>query len=147
MFTLLLKTYIYYGTQVTPQYIQNRLWYKNIDSKTRDLLRHDYRWFYVTEPDLGYAFSYIVRNETPELFEARWSILRYNKWIVFNIHWFQPDKMKNKRSRKTRTVGRLLVSHTTQSNKEKTVRLYKRLNLITKYSTYPLFTKDKRYAF
>ena len=147
MFTLLLKTYIYYGTQVTPQYIQNKLWYKTVEAKTRDLLRHDYRWFYVTEPDLGYAFSYIVRNESPELFEAKWSILRFNKWIIFNIHWFQPDKMRNKRSRKTKTVGRLLVSHPTEPLNSKHVKLYKRLTLLTRLGLNNATSKKPTYVF
>ena len=132
MFSTFLKIYIHYGCDTPPKFFQDKLWYKKTFDDTKMKLYRDNRWFHVIEAELNYDYYYIIRNEHTETFESRWVILRYNKWFVVSISWFQPDKTLNKRKKLTRTMKHILTSHPTTTLSDKKTRTLSRFSSILK---------------
>ena len=110
LFLLLLKTYLKYGAETPMNFIKNLYWYKLTNRQNTNPMKLNHRWYTVLEEELGYSHSYIIRLETPEIFESQWTVLRFNKWIIITIQWFQPDKKKNKLLKQTRVKGHLFVT-------------------------------------
>ena len=118
MFTTLIKTYVYYGAEAPPRFLQDKMWYKRSNLLIENWLPYENRWYTKVEIDLGYTVAYILRRESPEIFETRWNILRFNKWVVFNVRWLQPNKTKKKNEIKPwRRVSRSM-----QRNQKQTLR-------------------------
>ena len=147
MFSTILKTYIHYGSDTPPKFVQDPLWYKNPTDNTKMKLHRDNRWFYVVEKDLGYSFSYIIRNEGSETFESRWVVLRFNKWCVISVSWFQPDKLFNKRRRKSQIVNHLLVTDKLLPLQKKKSRVYVRFLSSLRHHLPQLLETKESYLF
>lgn len=145
--TLLLRTYLYYGTETTPNFWQDPFWHKSSNYSYKSELHYDCRWFIKHELDLGYSIAYVIRNESAESFEARWTILRFNKWFVISASWFQPDKLKNKRRRKSKIVHQMVTTFPPKSSNYKQKFLLIRLNNLLKKNISKTTISSDKYVF
>lgn len=147
MLSLALQTYIYYGVEIPPKFLQDPFFYKKENYTVSSDLLYDYRWFTVVEEDLGYSFSYIIRNDGAEIFETRWTILRFQKWFIINVSWFQPDKLKNKRLRKSQIFNKLVVSRQHSQEHARSVRSWARISTLAREQTLKSLHKHPTYVF
>lgn len=147
MMSVLLKTYIHYGSRNPPRFWQDQYWHKTKNYTSKCDLHHDNRWFVKHEIDLGYSVAYIMRNEGPELFEARWNILRFNRWFVINVSWFQPDKTKNKRKKRSNVFHQLVTSYNPKSQFYKNKRLLIRFNTLITTQLLKTSSRSSSYIF
>ena len=147
MFTTLLKIYLHYGAETPAVFWQDPFWYKLKNYSAYDELHYDCRWFVKHEVDLGYSISYVIRNEGPETFETRWTIMRFNNWIVINVSWFQPDKLKNKRRRRSNVVHQFIVDSKLKPSVFKKTRLFARLTNNIQHTLTAKLTPNTRYLF
>ena len=92
----------------------------------------DYRRFTVYEEGLNYSYSFRLRKEAPETFESKWVLLRFNRWLIISVSWFQPDKYVKKRKKKTRTFNRLMILGEAVASTSKTERTLLRLTTLSK---------------
>lgn len=109
VFMAVAKTFIGYGVEPEIYMYYNRYWYKPSFGPRPEYWGHpDYRYFTVVEDELGYTLRFRLRREMKETFQSRWVLLRFSGWYVIVVHWFQPDKEKNSRNRRTHNRPALL---------------------------------------
>ena len=144
---LLLKTYLHYGTETPLNFLQNHYWYSTPRVEQNDLKTKDYRWYSVFEQDLGYSYNYIVRTETPEFFESYWTILRFNRWLIVSVQWFQPNKTKITTKKRLKTTPHLFVVTPTQSNDDSHQRLLVRTANLLLHKNYTNISQYTKYSF
>lgn len=104
VFTDLIQTYLAYGSDAQTSAFWNSFWYKTSAIPVTPNLKSYYRWLTVHNEGLKMTSTYRLRLRGEELFQTRVSILRLSSWWVVNLYWFQPDKDKNKRSRRAALV-------------------------------------------
>ena len=146
-FTTLLKIYLRYGAETPAVLWQDPLWYKSSTYTAFDELHYDCRWFVKHEIDLGYSIAYIIRNESSETFESRWTVLRFNQWFIINVSWFQPDKLKNKRKKRSTVVRQFLLGTSNKSRTHNRTKTVSRFYNTVRYSLYSKTLPQSTYLF
>ena len=147
MFTTLIKTYVYYGAEAPPRFLQDKMWYKRSNLLIENWLPYENRWYTKVEIDLGYTVAYILRRESPEIFETRWNILRFNKWVVFNVRWLQPNKTKKKKRNKALTSGFTVNAKKSKTDTSKMSRIISRFSSSLKYTNFKSTCNKEDYIF
>lgn len=130
MFSLLLKTYIDFGGHPRVSSHRNPFWCATSRFVQNDLPSKDYRWVTIHERELNYFLRFRLRLEAVEKFQSTWTILRFNSYVVINASWFQPDKQKNKRSRKSQVFKRILPVPTPLDSSKRSVRTLSRVSAL-----------------
>lgn len=102
LFTTLVQLYLAYGTSYGSTFFRRAFWYKTATPTPQTKLEIYYRWITTRGREAHEVATARLRLSTAENFQTRVSVLRLNSWFVINIYWFQPDKLKNKRSKRTR---------------------------------------------
>ena len=95
---LLLETYLTYGSSVQTTLFWNPYWFKTTKYVKSPLFLKYYRWATI-QNKVFYTFTnYRFRLMGEHLMRARFSILRFNAWIILNFFWFQPNKSQKRRA-------------------------------------------------
>lgn len=136
-----------YGAHPARYWVYNKYWFDVSSIVAVDYDSRDYRRFTFTEEHFKYTYRFQYRIESPEVFESKWIILRYNKWIVISVSWFQPDKGVKKRQKKTRTFNRIMLNSNRGSHFAKTSKLFRRLATISNHLSSKGLATSKNYAF
>ena len=103
IFTDLVQLYLIYGTAYSSTFFRHTFWYKSSTTPPSLQLETYYRWVTTRGREAHEVATARLRLTTAEMFQTRVSILRLNSWFIINIYWFQPDKLKNKRAKRSRT--------------------------------------------
>jgi len=98
----LVQLYIQYGTVRSSVFSQKWFWYKTSPQPTYLSIYRYYRWVTSEGRDPSESYTTSVRLAASEVFQTRVSVLRFDSWILINIYWFQPDKQRNKRAKRSR---------------------------------------------
>ena len=106
--SLLLDLYLNYGLTFKTNPFIHEYWYKKFSKKIRtyDQAKKNakfFRRFYYTNANLSIEHSYLIRHKTGEYFPMRHWVMKYGGWIILQVHWFKPlkikyDKTKHKKS-------------------------------------------------
>ena len=95
---LLLETYLTYGSSVQTTLFWNSYWFKTTQYLKSTLFLRYYRWATI-QNKVFYTFTnYRFRLTGEHLMRARFSLLRFNSWIILNFLWFQPNKSQKRRA-------------------------------------------------
>lgn len=105
LFTTLVQLYLAYGTVYGSIFFQNLFWYKSTNKESKHSLQTYYRWVTTRGREDHEIATSRLRLTSPETFHTRISLLRLNSWFLINIYWFQPDKQKNKRAKRSSTLS------------------------------------------
>ena len=115
VFVELVQIYLKYGTVYNSTFSYNLFWYKTAPKPQLPKLHHYYRWVTTRGREAHEVVTSRLRLETAEIFQTRVSILRFNSWFIVNIYWFQPDKFKNKRDRRSKVLQSAITLATTKT--------------------------------
>ena len=101
--SLLLDLYLNYGLTFKSNPFIHEYWYKKFSKKIRTYEQEKkntkfFRRFYYTNTNLSIEHSYLIRHKTGEYFPMRHWVMKYGGWIVLQVHWFKPWKVKYKKS-------------------------------------------------
>ena len=89
---LLIETYLTYGSNIKTTLFWSPYWLKTtVYSKTTYFIKY-YRWASIVNKVFYTSTNYRFRLLGEQLIKARFSLLRFNSWIVINLFWFQPNK-------------------------------------------------------
>lgn len=100
-FTTLVQLYFKYGTVFASTFGHSTFWYKTGAKPSPLDLNYYYRWVTIKGTDQYESYTARLRLTSAESFQTRVSILRYDSWFIINLYWFQPDKLKNKRDKRS----------------------------------------------
>lgn len=95
---LLLETYLTYGSSVQTTLFWNPYWFKTTQYRKSALFLKYYRWATIQNKVFYTYTNYRFRLTGEHLMRARFSLLRFNSWIVLNFFWFQPNKSQKRRA-------------------------------------------------
>ena len=133
IFIELVQLYLKYGTVYGSTFSHNLFWYKTAAKPKTANLQLYYRWVTTRGREAHEVDTSRLRLETAETFQTRVSILRFDSWFILNIYWFQPDKFKNKRDRRSKTIKKVTSLATNSS----TLSTLSKLNSLVTYN--PVF--------
>lgn len=102
VFTEIVRLYLAYGTAYNSIFFRHMFWYKSSTTQPALQLETYYRWVTTRGREAHEIATSRLRLTTVETFQTRVSVLRLDSWFVINIYWFQPDKLKNKRAKRSR---------------------------------------------
>lgn len=105
----LIQLYLKYGTVHSSVFYRSFFWYKTSNKSRPNVLNYYYRWVTTEETEHAEAHTSRLRLESAEAFYTRVSVLRFDSWLIVNLYWFQPDKLKNKRAKRS-TIQRTPLS-------------------------------------
>jgi hypothetical protein len=95
-FELLIKTFIFYGLNLSNNIFSNRYWYLHFFQKLNSLSYQ--RWATFTPSgNKNLSERYTIRKEAECIFPMKIWILKYGHWVVINQYWFNPFKGRRKR--------------------------------------------------
>lgn len=103
IFIELVQLYLKYGTVYSSTFSYSLFWHKTAPKPKLVDLQLYYRWVTTRGREPHEVATSRLRLETAETFQTRASVLRFDSWFILNIYWFQPDKFKNKRDRRSKT--------------------------------------------
>lgn len=98
----LIKIYLKYGLNFKKNIFINNYWFIN-GSKTISLYKY-YRWTNFKNLITNYVTKYKFRIQSNEIFKTRFSIFRYNHWLILLAQWFVPNKRKTTSVNKKKTL-------------------------------------------
>ena len=125
IFSQLLETYLIYGLETQYSHFSNIYWFRKL--KKHYPANSYYRSFIIRKELIGMETKHRVRFAVEDVYRMRTWILRYNKWFIINMYWFQPYKKRVVVGQKVNKVSRNYLS--TKANKSSTV--YRRLSALT----------------
>lgn len=94
---LLSETYLTYGSNVKTTLFWHPYWFKTTIYKTTTYSLKYYRWASIVNKVFHTSTNYRFRLLGEQLIKARFSLLRFNSWVVINLFWFQPNKSHKRR--------------------------------------------------
>ena len=95
---LLIETYLTYGSSVQTILFWNSYWFKTTRYTKSPLFLKYYRWATIQNKVFYTSTNYRFRLTGEHLMRARFSLLRFHSWIIFNFFWFQPNKSQKRRA-------------------------------------------------
>ena len=95
IFTQLLETYLVYGTETPHNHYTNLYWYKTC-KKSLPVMTY-YRYVTIRRPVIKMITTMRLRNALQDYYRMRVWILRYGKWLIINLYWFNVNKKRMKR--------------------------------------------------
>lgn len=105
IFLKLIRLYLSYGSDYSARMIWNPFWYKTGIRPLASEKNKYYRWTLVYNELRDEEVINQYRIESPERFDTRISVLRFNSWFIFNLYWFQPDKGSRRRRLNSRVTS------------------------------------------
>ena len=144
IFSQLLETYLAFGVETHHSHFNNLYWYRRVKKKYPASAY--YRSFVIRNELLGSETRHRVRITIKDVYRMRTWILRYNKWLVINMYWFQPYK---KRAVVGRILSKVSRNYVSIENRMRTT-VYRRLislNSLTDTSRISTLKKNNTYLF
>ena len=142
-FTTLVQLYFKYGTVFASTFGHNTFWYKTGAKPAPLDLNYYYRWVTIKGTDQYESYTARLRLKSAESFQTRVSILRYDSWFIINLYWFQPDKLKNKRAKRS-VLDPTVIPYTTSFRSNAPIT---RLQTLLLKATPTQFVKTTPYNF
>jgi hypothetical protein len=94
-FSILVKTFIFYGLNLSYNLFSNKYWYSNLYSHLS--IKDYYRWVtYTPSGKKELSENYQIRQEADCIFPMKIWILKYGHWVIINQYWFNPFKGRRK---------------------------------------------------
>ena len=87
--------YFNYGLMYSNNFFQSNYWYRTNTNNTSQLKSLYFRKYFFLHKVLAIEHSYHIRLNTPEYFQLRTFLMKYNQWVIFSIQWFKPWKNSN----------------------------------------------------
>ena len=140
---LLIETYITYGSNFQTNIFWNSYWFKTTLYSQTNHHRKYYRWASIVNKVFHTSTDYRFRLTGEQLIRARFTLLRFNTWLVINFFWFQPNKAHK------RNLGRSNLQESLAAIPHKMVRLKKLIPLrsVLHYTFVATKTYPLRYIF
>lgn len=92
IFSKLLEVYLSFGIETHHRHFSNTYWFKNL--KKSYPASSYYRYLTMKKTAVSEEISYRLRVEMHDVYRMRTWILRYGKWLIINMYWFQPYKKR-----------------------------------------------------
>lgn len=94
-FSLLIKTFIFYGISFSYNIFANKYWYLHL-YKHLSIPAYS-RWVtYTPSGKKELSENYTIRQEADCIFPMKIWILKYGHWVIINQYWFNPFKGRRK---------------------------------------------------
>ena len=94
----LIETYLLHGLETPRNFFSNPYWYQTSNVQIK---RPTYfRWILTKNKTLGFRTTYRLRVHTTDFYPMKIWILRYSRWLIVNLYWFQPNKYKKRKVQK-----------------------------------------------
>jgi len=100
IFTRLINTYLFFGLNVFKNFFWNSYWFYTNRPQVNNL--RYFRWIPAKQTPFGITPGYRLRVTIIDVYLMKVWILRYAGWFIFNLYWFQPLKVNEKRAAKRR---------------------------------------------
>jgi len=115
VFTDLIQTYLTYGTVTHSAFFHSTFWYKTSAKAATNDLKPYYRWAVTKGEEEHETMTARLRLASSETFQTRVSVLRFSSWFIVNLYWFQPDKDKNKRARRSQIETAAVITNSSKA--------------------------------
>lgn len=92
----LVESYLKYGSNVQTNLFWNAYWFKTTPYQRVSFVSKYYRWASIVNKVFHTSTLYRFRLTGEHLISARFSLLRFNSWVILNFFWFQPNKAKRR---------------------------------------------------
>lgn len=100
IFEKLINIYLFYGLNNFKNIFYNSYWFYS-SNKNISLTKY-FRWVPAKQTEFGLNPEYRLRFTVTDIYPMKLWILRYGRWFIFNMYWFQPLKIKKFRSKRRR---------------------------------------------
>ena len=128
--TQLLEIYLTYGLESHHLHFSNEYWYRKIG--TSYPVDSYYRVVIITKEEVHMVTRHRFRKQANDVYKMRVWVLRYGKWWVINMYWFQPYKKRIIISRVPDKTPRNYIGVTSTAP----TTSYQRLSALTALTTF-----------
>ena len=137
-FEEMIYSYLQYGTRSQQPLFVNNFWLTKptLRKEWRQLQRSYFRWFTKKTLLETERPQYRLRYEFLDAYYMRLWVLKFDSWLIFNLHWFQPLKRKRLAKRRAKEFFFFSTATPYQVPRWERSRL-QLLHLITYYWAHP----------